>query len=167
MPAKFLEDNPLISKAAGFGEDTAHFFIQDKDHPYVQEKPFDWIRGYQVGGKSLTWGRACQRWSNYEFINPARYGYGIEWPIGYDDVAPWYSHVEKFIGVCGSKDGIESMPDGEFLPPFDFNCVESELSNKIKANYSDRHLVQARWAQLTQPTELHLQQGRGQCQDHV
>lgn len=164
MPQKFLDENPLISKAAGFGEDTAHFFIQDKDHPYVQEKPFDWIRGYQVGGKSLTWGRACQRWSKYEFMAPARDGYGIEWPIGYDDVAPWYSHVEKFIGVCGNRDGIEAMPDGEFLPSFDFNCVESEIQQKIKSNYPDRHLVHARWAQLTQPTELHLQQGRGQCQ---
>jgi choline dehydrogenase-like flavoprotein len=164
MPRKYLDDNPLISKAAGFGEDTAHFFIQDKDHPYIQEKPFDWIRGYQVGGKSLTWGRATQRWSNYEFINPARFGYGIEWPIGYDDVAPWYSHVEKFIGVCGNRDGIEAMPDGEFLPPFDMNCVETAVSASISKHHPDRHLVHARWAQLTQPTELHLKQGRGQCQ---
>src|SRR6202012_2681587 len=81
MPRKFVDENPLITTAAGFGEDTAHFFIRDKDQPYVQEKPFDWIRGYQVGGKSLIWGRACPRWSPYEFINPARYGYGIEWPI--------------------------------------------------------------------------------------
>ena len=102
---KFLKENPLISQAAGFGEDCAHFFVKDKDHPYIQEKPFEWIRGYQVGGKSLTWGRACQRWSEFEFTNPARYGYGIEWPIGYADVAPWYSHVEKFVGVCGNKDG--------------------------------------------------------------
>jgi choline dehydrogenase-like flavoprotein len=77
MSEKFLKENPLISKAAGFGDDTDHFFIKDKDHPYVQEKPFDWIRGYQVGGKSIIWGRACQRWSNNEFTAPARYGYGI------------------------------------------------------------------------------------------
>lgn len=164
MPARYLEENPLISKAAGFGEDTKHFFIQDKDHPYVQEKPFDWIRGYQVGGKSLTWGRATQRWSESEFISPAKYGYGIEWPISYADIAPWYSHVEKFIGVCGNKDGIDAMPDGEFLPPFDLNCVEKDIQQKIKANFKDRHLVQARWAHLTQPQEVHLQQGRGQCQ---
>ena len=132
MSRSFLKENPLISKAAGFGEDTAHFFIKDKDHPYVQEKPFDWIRGYQVGGKSIIWGRACQRWSPFEFTAPARFGYGIEWPIGYEDVAPWYSHVEKFIGVCGNKDGIESMPDGEFLPPFDFNCVEKKLSDSLR-----------------------------------
>ncbi len=164
MTREFLAENPLISKAAGFGEATAHFFIKDKNHPYIQEKPFDWIRGYQVGGKSLTWGRACQRWSKYEFTNPERFGYGIAWPIGYDDVAPWYSHVEKFIGVCGNKDGIEAMPDGEFLPPFDMNCVQEVISKKISEHYPDRHLVHARWAHLTKPNQVHLDQGRGKCQ---
>ena len=158
-----LNQNPLISKAAGYAEDTKHFFIKDADHPYVQTRPFDWIRGYQVGGKSLTWGRACQRWSKYEFTAPERQGYGMNWPIGYEDVAPWYSHVEKFIGVCGTKDGLDSMPDGEFLPPFDFNCAEDHLSKTIRQKFG-RHMVHARWAHLTQPTELHLQQGRGKCQ---
>lgn len=159
-----LEENPLISKAAGYDDTDKHFFIQDKDQPYVQEKPFDWIRGYQVGGKSLTWGRACQRWSNHEFEAPAKFGYGIDWPIRYQDVAPWYSHVEKFIGVCGHKDGIEAMPDGEFLRPFQMNCVESAIQKSIKENYKDRHLVQARWAHVTDPQEIHIKQGRGQCQ---
>jgi choline dehydrogenase-like flavoprotein len=164
MSKAFVDKNPLITKAAGFGADTAHFFIEDADHPYVQEKPFDWIRGYQVGGKSLTWGRACQRWSENEFKAPHKFGYGIEWPIGYENIAPWYSHVEKFVGVCGHKDGIEAMPDGEFLPPFDFNCVEQHVSDKIKEHYPDRHLVQGRWAQLSEPEEIHLEQGRGKCQ---
>jgi choline dehydrogenase-like flavoprotein len=164
MTKEFLQENPLISKAAGFGEDTAHFFIKDKDHPYIQEKPFDWIRGYQVGGKSLTWGRACQRWSQNEFESPAKLGYGIEWPINYDEIAPWYSHVETFIGVCGNRDGIEAMPDGEYLPPFDFNCVEAHISESVSKNYKDRHLVHARWAHLTQPKEIHFQQGRVKCQ---
>ncbi|HUS01457.1 MAG TPA: GMC family oxidoreductase [Chitinophagaceae bacterium] len=164
MTKQYLQENPLISKAAGFGEDTSHFFIKDKDHPYIQEKPFDWIRGYQVGGKSLTWGRACQRWSKYDFTAPTRYGYGIEWPISYEEIAPWYSHVEKFIGVCGTRDGIDSMPDGEFLPPFDLNCAEAHIQQSISANYKDRHLVHARWAQLTEPKEIHIQQGRSKCQ---
>jgi len=164
MAREFIKENLLISKAAGFGEDTAHFFIKDKDHPYIQEKPFDWIRGYQVGGKSLTWGRACQRWSQNEFSSPAKLGYGIEWPISYTEIAPWYSYVEKFIGVCGHKDGIEAMPDGEYLPPFDFNCVEAHISGTISKHYKDRHLVHARWAHLTQPQEIHFQQGRAQCQ---
>lgn len=164
LSAEFLAENPLISKAAGISESTSHFFIKDKDHPYVQEKPFDWIRGYQVGGKSLTWGRATQRWSEFEFTAPERFGFGINWPITYSDVAPWYSHVEKFIGICGNKDGIESMPDGEFLPPFDLNAVEAAIQKSIKDNYTNRHLVQARWAHLTEPREIHLKQGRGKCQ---
>ena len=164
LTKKFLDDNPLITRAAGFGDDTKHFFVQDKDHPYVQEKPFDWIRGYQVGGKSLTWGRACQRWSEFEFTAPERFGYGIGWPIGYQDVAPWYSHVEEFIGVCGNKDGLESMPDGEYLPPFELNCVQQLVQQKIRENYKDRHLVHARWAHLTQPKKIHIEQGRGGCQ---
>jgi len=164
MPLKMREDNPLISKAAGYGEDTAHFFIKDADHPYVQEKPFDWIRGYQVGGKSLIWGRACQRWSKYEFVAPETLGYGMNWPITYDDVAPWYSHVEQFIGVCGNADGLEAMPDGEFLPPFDLDCAQAHFRDALKAKYTDRHVVQGRWAHLSQPKAIHLQQGRGTCQ---
>lgn len=162
MTKEFLTENPLISKAAGFGEDTAHFFVKDKDHPYEQEKPFDWIRGYQVGGKSIIWGRACQRWSNFEFTAPARFGYGMDWPIRYNDVAPWYSHVEKFIGVCGNKDGVEAMPDGEFLPPFDLNCVEQHVKNEFKRQFG-RFLVQGRWAHLSVPNEIHTEQGRGRC----
>lgn len=164
MSREFYLENPLISKAAGFNASTAHFFIEDDDHPYIQEKPFDWIRGYQVGGKSLTWGRACQRWSEYEFEAPKKYNYGIEWPINYEDIAPWYSHVEKFIGVCGNKDGVAGMPDGEFLPPFEFNCVEQHLSDKIKEHYPNRDMVKGRWAQLSEPNEIHLKQGRGKCQ---
>jgi choline dehydrogenase-like flavoprotein len=163
-PRKLIDENPLISKAAGFGEDTAHFFVKDADHPYVQEKPFEWIRGYQVGGKSLIWGRACQRWSRHEFTAPERHGYGMNWPIGYDDVAPWYSHVEKFIGVCGNADHLESMPDGEFLPPFQFNCVEKHLSDRLRAHYKNRFVVQGRWAHLSKPNQIHLDQGRGTCQ---
>jgi choline dehydrogenase-like flavoprotein len=161
-PRTLIDENPIMSKVAG--EDTAHFFVKDAEHPYVQDKPFDWIRGYQVGGKSITWGRACQRWSKYEFSAPERQGYGINWPIGYDEVAPWYSHVERFIGVCGARDGLEAMPDGEFLPPFEFTCVERQLSEKIQAHYGNRFVVQGRFAHLTQPKEIHLQQGRGTCQ---
>lgn len=162
-PRALIDANPLISKAAGYGEDTAHFFVKDADHPYVQEKPFDWIRGYQVGGKSLIWGRACQRWSKHEFVAPEKLGYGMNWPITYDDVAPWYSHVEQFIGVCGNRDGLEAMPDGEFLPPFDFNCVEQHMSDAIRRHYGNRFVVQGRWAHVTQPQEIHLKQGRAKC----
>ena len=164
IPRKMIHDNPLISKAAGYGEDTAHFFVKDADHPYVQEKPFDWIRGYQVGGKSLIWGRATQRWSKYEFVSPEALGYGINWPITYDDVAPWYSHVEQFIGVCGNADHLDAMPDGEFLPPFDLDCAQAHLRDTLKAHYGNRYVVAGRWAHLSQPKAIHLQQGRGTCQ---
>jgi choline dehydrogenase-like flavoprotein len=163
-PLAVLEENPVISKCYAFGEDTQHFFVKDKEHPYIQEKPFDWIRGYQVGGKSIMWGRACQRWSNFEFTAPQRYGYAVDWPIRYDDIAPWYSHVEKFAGICGGKDGLEALPDGEYLPPFEMSCVEEEIQRKISAHYKDRFMVHTRWAHLTKPEPIHLEQGRGQCQ---
>lgn len=161
---KLKEDNPLITKAAGYGEDTQHFFIKDKDHPYIQEKPFDWIRGYQVGGKSLTWGRSCQRWSEWDFSAPSRYGYGIDWPIRYNDIADWYTHAEQFIGVCGTKENIESMPDGDFLPGYELNVVEQHIRESLWKNFQ-RHYITGRWAQLTEPTDIHKQQGRGQCQN--
>ena len=163
-PLAVLNANPVISKCYAFTEDTQHFFVKDAEHPYVQEKPFDWIRGYQVGGKSITWGRACQRWSNFEFTAPERYGYAIDWPIRYDDIAPWYSHVEKFAGICGGKDGLEALPDGEYLPPFEFSCLEAEIQRKITEHYKDRFMVRTRWAHLTKPEPIHLKQGRGQCQ---
>jgi choline dehydrogenase-like flavoprotein len=156
------KENPLITKAAGYSEETAHFFIKDADHPYVQEKPFDWVRGYQVGGKSLTWGRSCQRWSDWDFSAPQRYGYGIDWPIRYKDIAPWYSHTEKFVGICGSKENIESMPDGEFLPAYELNCVEQHMRDVLWKNYK-RHYISGRWAQLTEARDTHKEQGRGQC----
>ena len=163
-PKAVLDENPVISKCYAFGEDTQHFFVKDKEHPYIQEKPFDWIRGYQVGGKSITWGRACQRWSNFEFSAPQRYGYAVDWPIRYEDIAPWYSHVERFAGICGGKDGLEALPDGEYLEPFEMSAVEQEIQKKISAHYKDRFMVRTRWAHLTKPEPIHLEQGRGQCQ---
>ena len=156
------KNNPLISKAAGYDESTQHFFVKDADHPYIQEKPFDWIRGYQVGGKSLTWGRACARWSPYDFTAPKRFGFGESFPIGYNDIKDWYSYVEKFIGVCGNKEGIPSMPDGEFLPAYELNAVEKHLQQVIKEKF-DRHYVSGRWAHITEPQQIHIDQGRTQC----
>ena len=158
------KENPIAAKCYAFQEDTSHFFVKDKDHPYVQEKPFDWIKGYQVGGKSLLWARETQRWSKYEFEAPLRDGFAVDWPIRYDDLASWYSHVEKFVGISGNKDGLEELPDGEFLPPWELNIVEKELQNKIEANYPGRRMVTGRCAHLTEPNDIHLQQGRGKCQ---
>ena len=155
--------NPIVGRCYAFSEATYHFFVKDNDHPYIQEKPFDWIRGYQVGGKSLLWARQTQRWSKYDFEGPARDGFG-DWPIRYEDIAPWYSHVETFAGIAGNKDGVDTLPDGEFLPPWEMNCVEKDVAQKIMANYKDRHVVIGRCAHLTKPQPIHIQQGRNQCQ---
>ncbi len=166
LTAEIKEANPVISKCYAFREDAMHFFVKDADHPYVQEKPFDWIRGYQVGGKSLMWARQTQRWSNYDFEGPARDGFAVDWPIRYNDLAPWYSYVEKFAGISGNKDGLAELPDGEFLPPHELTCVEKHFSEKVAAEYNkSRHVIIGRAAHITEPQQIHLDQGRGKCQN--
>ncbi|NVM63705.1 choline dehydrogenase-like flavoprotein [Mucilaginibacter sp. SG538B] len=164
LPEAIKNENPIAEKCYAFSEATTHFFVKDKEHPYVQEKPFDWIRGYQVGGKSLLWARQTQRWSKFDFEGPARDGFATAWPISYNDIAPWYSHVELFAGIAGNKDGLETLPDGEFLPPWEMNVVEKQIQKRIMDAYHDRHVVIGRCAHLTKPQPVHLQQGRGQCQ---
>ena len=162
--AAFKKENPIVSKCYAFGESSEHFFVKDAEHPYVQEKPYDWIRGYQVGGKSLLWARQTPRWRKYDFEGPKRDGFAVDWPIRYEDIDAWYTHVEKFAGISGNKDGLDTLPDGEFLPAWEMNCVEKELVNKINTSYKDRHVIQGRCAHLTKPNPVHLEQGRGQCQ---
>ncbi len=164
MPLEITQANPVISRCYAFKEDAAHFFVKDQDHPYQQEQPFDWIRGYQVGGKSIMWARQTQRWSDFDFDGPARDGFAVDWPIRYKDLAPWYSHVEKFVGISGNKDGLGILPDGEFLPALELTCVDHYFKEVLQKNYQNRHLIYGRCAHLTEPTALHLEQGRGQCQ---
>ena len=164
MPLADSLDNPIVQKCYAYNETSAHFFVKDTDHPYIQEKPFDWIRGYQVGGKSLLWARQTQRWSQYDFEGPARDGFAVDWPIRYNDLAPWYSHVESFAGISGNKDGLDTLPDGEFLPSWQMNYMEVEIQKRIHAAYKDRYIVQGRCAHLTTPKQVHLDQGRQQCQ---
>lgn len=164
MPLADLKENPVVNKCYAYGEATKHFFVKDNEHPYIQEKPFDWIRGYQVGGKSLLWARQTQRWSKYDFEGPARDGFATDWPIRYEDLAPWYAHVERFAGISGNKDGYDTLPDGEFLPPWEMNCVEKDIQQKIMAGYQNRYVVQGRCAHLTQPAPIHIEQGRTECQ---
>jgi len=164
LPLSVRKDNPIVDRCYAFNETSQHFFVKDKEHPYIQEKPFDWIRGYQVGGKSLLWARQTQRWSKFDFAGPGRDGYAVEWPFTYEEFAPWYSHVEIFAGISGNKDGVETLPDGEFLPAWQMNCIEKEVQKKIMAAYKDRYVVQGRCAHLTVPKPIHLKQGRNQCQ---
>lgn len=164
VPFKITEANPVASKCYVFREDAMHFVVKDAEHPYVQQKPFDWIRGYQVGGKSLLWARQTQRWSDFDFEGPARDNFAVDWPIRYKDIAPWYSHVEKFVGISGNKDGLPNLPDGEFLPALDMSCIETHFKEVVAKNYKDRNVIYARCAHLTEPAQIHLDQGRGQCQ---
>src|SRR5688572_1639540 len=131
LPLSVTKENPIVSRCYAFREDAQHFFVKDNEHPYIQDKPFDWIRGYQVGGKSLLWARQTQRWSKYDFEGPDRDGFAVPWPIGYDDLAPWYSYVEKFAGISGNKDGLAELPDGEFLRPMEMTKVESYFKEKV------------------------------------
>ena len=164
VPQSIIKENPVISKCYAFKEDAMHFFVKDKEHPYIQEKPFDWIRGYQVGGKSLMWARQTQRWSDFDFEGPARDGYAVDWPIRYKDIAPWYSYVEKFAGISGNKDGLDNLPDGEFLPPIELTCVENYFKDSVTKKYKDRNVIYGRCAHLTEPQPVHLEQGRAKCQ---
>lgn len=165
LPQEIIEANPIISRCHAFTEDKMHFFVKDNEHPYIQEEPFNWFRGYQTGGRSLMWGRMVQRWSDYDFEGPLRDGFAVDWPIRYKDLAPWYSHVEKFIGVAGNRDGLDTLPDGEFLPAFGFTAIEEHLSNTLKAKYNDRWLIAARCAHITGNYEYYAAQGRGGCQN--
>ncbi len=156
---KFLDENPIVGKCYAFSEATQHFFVKDKEHPYIQTKPFAWIRGYQVGGKSLLWARWTQRWSDLDFEANAKQGIGVDWPIRYKDIAPWYSYVEKFVGISGNKDGIPHLPDGEFLPAMEMNCVEKHFKEQTEKNFTNRHVIISRTANLTKSLN-----GRGPCQ---
>ncbi|RYY37548.1 MAG: GMC family oxidoreductase [Sphingobacteriaceae bacterium] len=167
VPRSVRNENPVVSRCYAFGEDTEHFFVKDKEHPYVQEKPFDWIRGYQVGGKSLLWARQTQRWSDFDFEGPARDGFAVDWPIRYADIDPWYSYVERFAGISGNKDGIPELPDGDFLPPFPLNTVEQYFSKHVKSKYQNRHIISARCAHLSKPQPIHFEQGRVGCQNRT
>jgi len=164
IPAKVKAENPVISRCYAYKEDAMHFFVKDTEHPYVQEKPFDWIRGYQVGGKSIMWARQVQRWSDYDFEGPARDGFAVDWPIRYKDLEKWYTQVEQFIGVSGNKDGLDILPDGDFLKAFDLNCVEEYFQGKVKENYQNRHVIYGRCAHLTENRPIFKEQGRVLCQ---
>ncbi|PUZ24670.1 Choline dehydrogenase [Chitinophaga costaii] len=167
VPQDIVDKNPVVSRCYAFREDAMHFFVKDTEHPYIQTKPFDWIRGYQVGGKSLLWARQTQRWSDFDFEGPARDGFAVDWPIRYKDLAPWYSYVEKFAGISGDKDGIDVLPDGEFLPAEGLNDVEKYFKGVVAKNYDGRHVIYGRCAHLTDPQEIHTQQGRVQCQNRT
>jgi choline dehydrogenase-like flavoprotein len=149
-------------KRWGINEGNKHFYNNDAEYDYEEDKTFDWIRGTQVGGRSLIWGRQTYRWSDDDFEANLREGIGVDWPVRYKDIAPWYSYVEKYIGVSGEALNLPHLPDSEFLPPMELNCVEKELQASIAKNYSDRILTIGRVAHITQGSKSNG--GRTQCQ---
>jgi choline dehydrogenase-like flavoprotein len=156
--AQDLEDYPVQKDLYLFGQDSKHFLVKDKDHPYNPVKDFRWFRGYQVGGRSLLWARHCFRWSDLDFEANLKEGVGIDWPIRYKDVEPWYDRVESFIGVSGENAGLPQLPDGKLLPPFEMNCIEKHVRQRMQERFTDRRLIASRVAVLSQPHN-----GRGQC----
>lgn len=141
-------------------QSTKHWWVKDTEHPYTEIKRFDWMRGYHVGGRSIMWGRHCYRWSPMDFEANAKDGIGVDWPIRYPDLAPWYDKVESFIGVSGQKEGLPQLPDGNFLPPFEFNCLEVELKKTMMEKFG-RTLTMGRVANLSTSLEG---SNRGKCQ---
>ncbi|MBT8188153.1 MAG: GMC family oxidoreductase [Croceitalea sp.] len=144
-------------------DDVKHFFVNDLEHPYQETKRFDWIRGYHVGGRSLTWGRQSYRWSDIDFEANLKEDIAVDWPVRYKDIAPWYDKVESYIGVSGQKLGLKQLPDGQFQPPMDLNCVEKDLQAAMGSAFDDgRLLTIGRVAHITENTTEF--EGRGPCQ---
>jgi choline dehydrogenase-like flavoprotein len=151
---------PVLKRKYALNETNLDFWVKDSECPYTETRRFDWIRGYQVGGRSLTWGRQCYRWSDFDFEANKREGISIDWPIRYSDIEPWYTYVEKFAGISGSVEGLPYLPDSHFLPPYDMTCVEKDVSVRLKEHYKGlRQMIIGRVANITVPHE-----GRPGCQ---
>ncbi|HMC86004.1 MAG TPA: GMC family oxidoreductase [Chitinophagaceae bacterium] len=152
-------ENPVQTKSFAYNDGCKHFFVSDQDHPYTQSKPFNWIRGYQVGGRSLLWGRQTYRLSDLDFEANAKDGHGADWPIRYKDIEQWYSYVETFAGISGQAEVLAHLPDSVFLPPIEMNCLEKQFAKDIKAHYKDRIVTNGRVTNLSRGWN-----GRGPCQ---
>jgi choline dehydrogenase-like flavoprotein len=146
---------------------TQKFWVKDSEHPYTtpEGKPFSWIRGYHLGGRSIMWGRQSYRLSEMDFAANAKDGHGVDWPIRYDDLAPWYDHVEKFVGVAGSKEGLPQLPDGQFIPPFEMNDGEKLFKAEVEAKFAGRKVIIGRNANLSVAQPHHEELGRSSCQN--
>jgi choline dehydrogenase-like flavoprotein len=156
----------IQSKCYAVNASTKQYWVKDSEHRYTspEDKPFQWIRGYHLGGRSLMWGRQSYRLSPMDFEANGKDGHGSDWPIRYDDLAPWYDHVEKFIGVAGSKEGLPQLPDGEFLPPFELNDAEKMLKQAVEAKFPGRKIISGRVANLSKAQPHHEELGRNTCQ---
>jgi choline dehydrogenase-like flavoprotein len=157
---EMIKEYPVLNRDYPLNEMNLNYWTNEKDCPYTETKRFDWFRGYHVGGRSLMWGRQSYRWSDLDFEGNAKDKIAVDWPIRYKDIAPWYDHVEKFAGISGSKEGLAHLPDGQFQPPMELNCVEKDVAARLKEHYKgQRHLFIGRVANITQPLP-----GRTNCQ---
>jgi choline dehydrogenase-like flavoprotein len=164
---KLAEDQHAVQRQCyAFDEHTKHFFNNDRDMPYStpEDRPFTWIRGSQLGGKSLIWARQSYRWGPMDFEANAKDGHGVDWPIRYADLAPWYSHVERHVGISGAAENLAVLPDSEFQPAFEFNTVEAAFKAKFDERYAPARMIMGRCAHLTQPNPAQQDLGRGTCQ---
>lgn len=151
----------LTMRNYGVNEGNKHFYVDEQENPYVQTRNevFVWPRGHQVGGRSLTWGRQVYRWSDLDFEANLKDGAGIDWPIRYKDIEPWYRYVEKFVGVSGTKENMPHLPDSDYIAPMQMNCLEKHVAGQVQQLYGDRRIIIGRVANLTQPVG-----NRGLCQ---
>ncbi len=147
---EMINDYPVLKRDYPLNETNLDYWASDKDSPYTEIKRYDWFRGYHMGGRSLMWGRQSYRWSDFDFEANAKDGIAVDWPVRYKEIAPWYDHVEKFAGISGNKDGLSQLPDGQFLPPMDMNCVEKDVAARLKEYYKGaRAMIIGRTANLT------------------
>lgn len=159
LTAEEAKDYPVQNRTGyTVRQSTKHWWIKDTEHPYTEVKRFDWIRGYHVGGRSLMWGRQSYRLGDIDFEANLKDGIAVDWPIRYNDIAPWYDYVESFIGVNGQAEGLPQLPDGKFLPPMEMNCVETHVRDSIAKHFDDRIMTIGRSANLTQNHN-----GRSKC----
>ena len=156
---QMIKDHPVLKRDYALNEENLNWWTDEKKCPYVETKRFDWFRGYHVGGRSLMWGRQSYRWSDLAFEANAKDGIAIDWPIRYKDVEPWYTYAEKFAGISGSKEGLQQLPDGHFMPAMEMNCVEKDVSARINEHYKAKRMIIGRTANITEPLP-----GRTNCQ---
>lgn len=162
LSAEELKLYPVQSRTNWLEQSHKHWWVNDLENPYTEVKPFDWIRGYHVGGRSITWGKQSYRLSDMDFEANSKDGHGVDWPIRYKDLSPWYDHVESYIGVSGQAEGLAQLPDGKFLPAMELNCVEEVFRDKVAEKFNGRKVTIGRVAHVTAP--LAHDPSRGVCQ---
>ncbi|MEO5909102.1 MAG: GMC family oxidoreductase, partial [Ginsengibacter sp.] len=151
---QMIKDYPVLKRDYPLNEMNLDWWVNEKESPYTEVKRFDWFRGYHVGGRSLLWGRQSYRWSDFDFEANAKDGIAVDWPIRYKEIEPWYTYAEKFAGISGSKEGLPQLPDGYFLPAMEMNCVEKDVSARIKKHFDGkRDMIIGRTANITQPIQ--------------